>query len=141
MLLTPAQTKPNRLNRDGTSSSSSSSFTRGASISCLRVCLDATLHPQCYQYPNLSKGADSVGRQVREDKECPFSGVANPGKSLEEGTGKRCSECGKLLDNSKVTNHPTTHTGSRYGAVVPTLSSEFQPCPKSSVNLRNALFY
>ena len=29
----------------------------------------------------------------RGDKECPFSGVTKSG-SLEEGAGKRCSECG-----------------------------------------------
>ena len=28
-----------------------------------------------YQYPNFSEGADLVGRQVRGDKEYPFSGV------------------------------------------------------------------
>ena len=42
---------------------------------------------------NLLKGADRVGGQLRGDKECPFSGVTKP-RSLEEGAGKRCSECG-----------------------------------------------
>ena len=32
------------------------------------------------QYPNLSKGADRVGRQLRGDKECPFCGVAKSGR-------------------------------------------------------------
>ena len=48
--------------------------------SCFRVCLDAMLLPQSYQYPNLSEGADSVGGQLRGDKECPFSGVNNSGR-------------------------------------------------------------
>ena len=52
----------------------------------------ARLLPQSYQYPNLSDGADRVGGQLRGDKECPFSGVTKSG-SLEEGAGKRCSEC------------------------------------------------
>ena len=33
-----------------------------------------------YQYPNPSEGADSVGGQVRGDKECPFSGVTKSGR-------------------------------------------------------------
>ena len=35
--------------------------------------------------------ADSVGAQWA-DKECPFSGETSVG-NLEEGAGKRCSEC------------------------------------------------
>ena len=31
-------------------------------------------------YPNLSEGADSVGGQLRGDKECRFSGVTNSGR-------------------------------------------------------------
>ena len=58
----------------------------------LRACLGARLLPQSYQYPNLSEGADRVGGQLRGDKECRFSGVTKSG-SLEEGAGKRCSEC------------------------------------------------
>ena len=30
--------------------------------------------------PNLSEGADSVGGQLRGDKECPFSGVTSSGR-------------------------------------------------------------
>ena len=46
-------------------------------------------------YPNLSEGADSAGGQMREDKECPFTGVTNSsGRVLEEGAGRRCSERG-----------------------------------------------
>ena len=33
---------------------------------CLRACLAAVLS---YWYPNLSEGSDSVGRQLRRDKE------------------------------------------------------------------------
>ena len=47
---------------------------------------------QSYQYPNLSEGADRVRGQLRGEKECPFSGVSKSG-SLEEGAGKRSSEC------------------------------------------------
>ena len=48
-----------------------------------------------YQYPNLSGGADRVAKQLRGDKECSFSGVTKSvWQSLEEGAGKRCSECG-----------------------------------------------
>ena len=45
---------------------------------------------QSYQYPNLSEGTDCVGGQLRGDKECPFNQIW---QSLEEGAGKRCSEC------------------------------------------------
>ena len=44
-------------------------------MSCVRACLDSTLLPQSYQYPNVSEGADRVGGQLRGDKKCPFSGV------------------------------------------------------------------
>ena len=60
-------------------------FTRGGCSSCLRACLGARLLPQSYQYPNLSEGADRVGGQLR--------GVTMIWQSLEEGAGKRCSEC------------------------------------------------
>ena len=55
-------------------------FTRGGCASCLRACLSARLLPQSYQYPNLSEGADSIGGQLRGDKECPFSGVNKSGR-------------------------------------------------------------
>ena len=57
---------------------------------------------QSYQYPNLSEGADRVGGQLRGDKEYPFSGVTKS-SSLEEGAGKRCSEC----DYSSVPHSPS----------------------------------
>ena len=68
-------------------------FTRCGCASCLHACLGSRLLPQSYQYSNLSEGADRVGGQLRRDKDCPFSGVTKSG-SLEEGAGKRCSECG-----------------------------------------------
>ena len=55
-------------------------FTRCRCASCLRACLGARLLLQSYQYPNLSKGADGVGGQLRGDKECPFSGVTKSGR-------------------------------------------------------------
>ena len=35
---------------------------------------------ECDQYPNLSKGADRVGGQLRGDKEWLFSGVTKSGR-------------------------------------------------------------
>ena len=35
---------------------------------------------------NIIEGADSVGGQLRGDKECPSSGVTNSGRGLEEVT-------------------------------------------------------
>ena len=46
----------------------------------LTCVLGAWLLPQTYQYRNLSEGADSVGEQLRGDKECPFSGVTKSGR-------------------------------------------------------------
>ena len=64
MLLTPAQIKP------------------GVDAShVLRACLGARLLPQSYQHPNLSEGADRAGRELRGDKECPFSGVNKSGRA------------------------------------------------------------
>ena len=45
-------------------------------------------------YPNLSEGADRAGGQLRGDKECPFCGRNQFWQSLEEGAGKRWSDCG-----------------------------------------------
>ena len=44
------------------------------------ACLGARLLPQSYQYPNLSEDTDSVGGQLRGDKECPFSGITKSGR-------------------------------------------------------------
>ena len=99
MLLTSAQIKPNSFE---SRQNSSLFFTRGGCASCLRVYLGARLLPQSYQHPNLSEGADRVAGQLPGDKECPFSGVTKSG-SLEEGAGKRCSECaadGLVCDQS-----------------------------------------
>ena len=52
----------------------------GGCVSCSRACFGARSLPQSYQYPNLSKGADRVGGQLRGDKECPFSGVTISGR-------------------------------------------------------------
>jgi len=40
--------------------------------------------------PKLSEGADSIGGQLRGDNEWRNQSW----QSLEEGAGKRCSECG-----------------------------------------------
>ena len=49
------------------------------------------------------EGVDSVrltrgdfGKQIRGDKQCPFSGVTNYGQVWRKGAGKRCSECDML---------------------------------------------
>ena len=49
-------------------------LTRSGRASCLHACLDAVL---LVQSSNLLEGADSVGGQLRGEKECPFSGVTN----------------------------------------------------------------
>ena len=49
-------------------------------MSCLHGYSGAWLLSQSYQYRNLSEGADRVGGQLREDKECPFSGVTKSGR-------------------------------------------------------------
>ena len=75
----------NHLNLDGTLF-----FTRGGCVSCLRACLGARLLPQSYQYPNLWEGADRVGGQLREDKECPFSGVTKSGRVWRKVPESEC---------------------------------------------------
>ena len=52
----------------------------------------ASFHSLISTHADLSGGADSVDGPPRRGKECPFSGVTSYG-SLEEGAGKRCSEC------------------------------------------------
>ena len=61
------------------------------------------LLPQSYQYPYLSEGADRVDGQLRGDKEYALLQWRNQfWQSLEEGAGKRCSECAaEALSNSK----------------------------------------
>ena len=83
MLLTPAQIKPKLF--ELRQNLFSFLFTPAG--------LGDRLLPQCYQYRNLSEGADRVAGQLRGDKEYPFSGVTKSGRVLEEGAGKRCSEC------------------------------------------------
>ena len=50
-------------------------FLPGVNVSHVYMC--ARLLPQSYQYPNLSEGADLIGRELCGDKDCPFSGVTN----------------------------------------------------------------
>ena len=77
MLFTPAQIKPNRLNRDETFLLY---FAQGGCALCLRAYLGARLLLQSYQYLNLSEGANRVGGKLHGDKECPFSGVTKSGR-------------------------------------------------------------
>ena len=99
MLLTPAQIKPKSFESRWTlfilpGVDASHVYVRARVLGCF----------QSYQYRNLSEGADRVGGQLHEDKERPFSGVTKSGRvwrkvserearSVEEGAGKRCSEC------------------------------------------------
>ena len=46
-----------------------------------------------YQYPSLSEGADRVGGQLHGDKRVPLQWCNHFRQSLEEGAGKRYSEC------------------------------------------------
>ena len=81
MLLTPAQIKPKSFeSRRNSFFFFFFFFTGGGCASCLRACLGTRLLPQSYRYPNLSRGADRVGGQLRGDKECPFSGVTKSGR-------------------------------------------------------------
>ena len=42
----------------------------------------------------------------RTDKKCPFSGVTMPfWQSLEEGAGKRCSQCAYVVDATPAPNN------------------------------------
>ena len=69
----------------------------GGRVSCLRACLGARLLPQSYYCPNLSEGADSVGGQLRGDKEPPFRGVTKSGREF----GGRClvnPRCERLVN-------------------------------------------
>ena len=91
MSLTPAQIKPKSFNRD---EPFSVLFTRGGCVSDLRACLGARLLLLSYQYPNLSEGADRVGGQPARRKRVLFQWRKQIWQSLEEGAGKRCSECG-----------------------------------------------
>ena len=55
--------------------------------------------PRSYEEPTHSGSTDSIGGQLRGDKAYPFSGVTSSAASLEEGAGKRCSECGGVGGN------------------------------------------
>ena len=90
MLLTPAQIKPK-------SFESKRSFFFlpgvGAPHVYMRAWAIGCFH-SLISTKTLSEGADRVAGQLRGDKECPFCGVTKSGRVLEEGAGKRCSECG-----------------------------------------------
>ena len=45
-------------------------------LGCLEADSAVTLVPNS----NLPESADRVGEQLREDKDCPFSGVTNSGR-------------------------------------------------------------
>ena len=61
------------------------------------------------QYPNLSEGADCVGGQLRGDKRVPLQWRNQIWQSLQEGAGKRCSECGKGLYRLTLSAPSCTH--------------------------------
>ena len=75
MLLTPAQIKPK-------SFESGRNFFLLPRVDASHVYVRAWALGffQSYQYPNLSKGADGVGGQLRGDKECPFSDITKSGR-------------------------------------------------------------
>ena len=55
-------------------------YVRARALGCFHSLISTETFPQCYQYRNLSEGADRVGGQLRGDKECPFSGVTKSGR-------------------------------------------------------------
>ena len=96
MLLTSAQIKPKSFE----SRRNLSSFlfypgrTRLKFTRVLGCCVASTV--LILEYPNLSEGAESIGGQRRGDKDrMPLQWLNQCWQSLEEGAGKRCSECGK----------------------------------------------
>ena len=75
-----------------------------------------------YQNPNLSEGADSVGGQLRGDKDqCPFSGVTKSGrvwrKVPESGARSVAMDLSRHVDVSVHTgSQPTPHSEHRFPA-------------------------
>ena len=55
------------------------------------------LLPQSYQYPNLSEGVDSVGGQLRGDKDRPFSGVTSFGRTWRKVPETNAKSVGNTL--------------------------------------------
>ena len=55
------------------------------------------LLPQSYQYPNLSEGVDSVGGQLRGDKDRPFSGVTSFGRAWRKVPETNAKSVGNTL--------------------------------------------
>ena len=79
--------------------------------------------------------------QLRGDKECPFSGVTKSG-SLEEGAGKRCSECVPAFD-WETTQGGTTHVyKKRPGSVRPAWRVEpLTGCSQTGLHLYTRAAY
>ena len=59
---------------------------------------DAVLIPQSYWYPILSEGADSVGGQLRGDKECPLSGVTSSSRVRRKMPESDAGNVGRVTD-------------------------------------------
>ena len=80
----------------------------------------------------------SLPGQLRGDRECPFSGVTKPvWQCLEEGAGKRCSECGSE-SNSESKHWPQTAGGNRLkGTPVATSHSPRPTAEPPSPNIFN----
>ena len=98
-------------------------FTRGGCVSCLRACFGARLLILSYQYPNLSEGADSVGRQLRENK------ISDVTKSIR--VWRKVPESGARSVAMDLFRHVdvSVHTGSQ-----PTPQSEHRfPAPSSKL--------
>ena len=87
--------------------------------------MGARLLPQSYQYRNLSEGADRVGRQLRGDKECPFSGVTKSGRvwrkvpeSDARSVPKALSNKGGAIGRSKIAGRCAARDSSQGGEVL-----------------------
>ena len=122
MLLTPAQIKPESFE----SRWNFFFFTRGGCVSRIRAFLGARLLPQSYQYPNLSEGADRVGGQLRENKECPFSDVTKSGRvwrKVLEGDARSVGHTGKK-DPRKLLQRRKIRSGKKSSKKVFRLSSD-----------------
>ena len=98
-------------------------FTLGGCVSCLRACFGARLLILSYQYPNLSEGADSVGRQLRGNK------ISDVTKSIR--VWRKVPESGARSVAMDLSRHVdvSVHTGSQ-----PTPQSEHRfPAPSSKL--------
>ena len=91
MLFTPAQIKPKSFASRRTffilpGVDASHVYVRAWALGCFCSLI---------KYPNLSEGADHVGGQLRGDR-VPLLWRNQIWQSLEEGAGKRCSECASV---------------------------------------------